>query len=60
MVLSGGALVNGTRVAWMLEMQKREGDRYWRLLDRTDPNWIEDWYDAVLGTALSSENKGSK
>lgn len=33
----------------MLEVQERECERYWRALDRLDPSWIEDRYDAALG-----------
>jgi hypothetical protein len=52
----GGPMVSGTRIARMLEIQDREGERCWRALDRTDPSWIEDRYDAALGHNVRHED----
>lgn len=46
----GGPVLSETRTAWMLDAQQRDGNRYWRAMDRTDPNWIEERYDAIFSS----------
>jgi len=52
----GGPIVSGTRIARILATQEHEGERYWRALDRTDPSWVEDRYDAALGHIVRYED----
>lgn len=46
---NGGPIISSTRIAWLLEMQRRAGEQYWRTLDRMEPSWIEDRCDTALG-----------
>lgn len=45
---SDEALIGTYRVERMLRLQKEVGDEYWRLMDKLEPDWIEERYDSIL------------
>jgi hypothetical protein len=50
---SDEALISTYRVERMLQLQEEVGDEYWRLMDKLEPDWIEDRYDSIFESSMS-------